>query len=155
MASSLVGTVLGRRLNASLRVLVAVSKMQLRQAFRSRLCRLPWLLTGRNGLPRSSSVMPTFALSSTRSSENLMLFSSEQSGDEDNKHGGSSGGGGERKFPSIKLMDYKKKLRWPNPINTLRNYIFSALIKISFDQEFSIHSFLAGAGQVICLPDQI
>jgi len=154
MTSSIVGAVLGRRLDASVRVLVAVSKLQLQQAIRSRLCRrLPWLMAGRrNVLPQSSSVVPTFALSSARSSDNLLLFS-EQSGDQDDRHRGSSGGG-ERRSSSIMLMDYRK-LRWPNPINVFRNYIFTALIRISFDQEFTMSSFLAGAEQVVWLLDYI
>jgi len=84
-----------------------------------------------------------------------MLFS-ERSRDQGS--GGSGGSGdGERKSSSIKLMDHKK-LRWPSPINVFRNYIFSALIQISFDQEFSMSGFLAGAEQVIlqtkCIEDR-
>ena len=142
--TSLVAAVLGRRFETSLRGLVALSKIQLQQSLRSRCHYLPWLRPSRNVLPRTKPFTPTF--SSAEVSEKLMLFS-EQSHDHDSSSG--SSGGGQQKSGPLKLMDYKK-LRWPNPINVLRNYIFAALIRISFDQEFSMSSFLAGAEQVIC-----
>ena len=142
--TSLVAAVLGRRFETSLRGLVALSKIQLQQSLRSRCHYLPLLRPSRNVLPRTKPFTPTF--SSAEVSEKLMLFS-EQSHDHDSSSG--SSGGGQQKSGPLKLMDYKK-LRWPNPINVLRNYIFAALIRISFDQEFSMSSFLAGAEQVIC-----
>ena len=141
--TSLVAAALGRRLRVKLRGLVAVSKMQLQLALGSRFRCLPWLRPSHNALPQTTSVMTT--LESAGGPEKLMLFS-EQSGDQDSTSG--SSGSGERKSGPLKLMDYKK-LRWPNPFKVFRNYIFAALIQISFDKEFSMNSFLAGAGQVI------
>jgi len=144
--TSLVAAVLGRRFATSLRGLVAVSKMQFRKALGSRFRHMPyqpWLRYSRNILPQTTCVIPTF--SAAGEPGKLLLFS-EQSRDQDSSSGGS--GGGERKSSPFKLMDYKQ-LRWPSPIKVLRNYFFATLIRISFDREFSMDSFLFGAQQVI------
>ena len=149
--TSLVSAVLGRRFETTVRGLMALSKLQLQQALKSRFPCLPWLRTKpiHDVLTQSSSVVPTFTFTSAGGSSDKLLLFNEQSRDHYGSSG-SSGGGDERKSSSFKLMDYKK-LRWPSPINAIRNYIFSALIQISFDQEFSMSSFLAGAEQVMQL----
>jgi len=135
--TSLVGALLGRRFETSLRGLVALSKIQLQQTLESGSRRL--LRFGRNVLPQTTSIIPPLA--SAGESEKLMLFS-ERFPDQD-----SGSGGGERKDQPLKLMDYNK-LRWPSPVKSLRNYFFTALIQISFDKEFSMKNFLHGAEQV-------
>ena len=139
--TSLVAAFLGRRFERSLSGLVAVSKLQLQQALGSRFRCLPC----QSWLRPSPSVLPHTTSTSAGGSEKLMLFS-EQSRDQDSSSG--SSGGGERKSGPLKLMNYKK-LRWPHPIKVLRNYFLATLIRISFDQEFSMNSFLTGAQQVI------
>ena len=148
---SLFSAVLGRRLEKNLRGLMVVSKFQLLHCLRMRFRWLPWqtlLRSDRKIVPRSSLIMPAFT--SAGRSPKLLLFGGPSSDDDDGKGGDGSGGGGDRKFSAIHLMDYGK-LRWPHPIKSLRNYIFAALIRMSFDQEFSLGSFLAGAEQVIWL----
>ena len=145
---SLVAAVLGRRFETHFRWLVVVSQMQLQEARRMRFSWLPrqtWLRCSRNILPQNVPMIATST--SAGGSEKVMLFS-ENSPDEGSSSGGS--GGAERPPRQLRLMDYKK-LRWPSPINTLKNYLFAALIQISFDKEFSMNSFLAGAEQVIWL----
>jgi len=144
--ASLVAAVLGRRFETSVRWLAIVSKMQLQQARKLRFSWLPyqpWLRSTVNILPQNAPMMATSACAVK--SEELMLFS-EKSPDEGSRSGGS--GGAERPPRPLRLMDYKK-LRWPNPIKLLKNYLFAALIQISFDKEFSMNGFLAGAEQVI------
>lgn len=145
--TSVIAAVLRCRNELSLRRLVTASKMQL-QLLRLKICYLPFRPSG-TILPQITSALPAFPPAGGR--ERLTLFS-EQSRD-DASSGGSSGGGDDPKARPLKLMDYEK-LRWPHPINTLRNYIFSTLIQISFDQDFSMKSFLAGAQQVIWLLPQ-
>lgn len=145
---SLVAAVLGRQFESHLRWLVVVSKMHMQQARRIRFSWLPcqpWLRCSRDILPRNVPMIATST--SAGGSEKLMLFS-ENSPDDGSSSGGS--GGAERPPRPLRLMDYKK-LRWPNPINSLKNYLFAALIQISFDKEFSMNSFLAGAEQAIAV----
>ena len=94
--------------------------------------------------------MPTIATSlSAGGPEKLMLFSEESP---DKGSGGGGTGGAERPPRPLKLMDCRK-LRWPNPVNVLKNYLFTTLIQISYDKEFSMNSFLAGAEQVVWISE--
>jgi len=145
--TSLVAAVIRRQFEMSLRRLVAMSKVHLQQTLMSTFRFLPchsWLPPRCHVFPQAASDVPKFA--SVGLSEKLLLFSEQSHGDDSSSSGGS--GDNKRKYGPVRLMDYKK-LRWPNPINTVRNYIFSTLIKISFDREFSMHGFLDGAAQVI------
>jgi len=91
--------------------------------------------------------MTATSVSAAGGRENVMLFS-EETPDEGRGSGGSEGTEQPPPPRPLKLMNYKK-LRFPNPVNVCKNYLFAALIRISFDQEFSMKSFLAGAEQVI------
>lgn len=144
---SLVAAVLGRRFETSLHWLMMLSKIQLQQSLRFNVSRFRWLpyQPWLRSSGRHTSMLPTAA--SVGRSQKLLLFTGDSP---DNDTASGSSGGGKRPLGPLKLMDYKQ-LRWPSPLKVLKNYIFAALIQISFDQEFSMSSFLAGAEQVMRL----
>jgi len=145
--ASLLAAVVGRRFETSVRWLVVLSKMQLQQARSLRFSWIPcqpWLRSSRDIVPRHTPLIASSA--SAAVSENLMLFNERPPDEDSSRQGGSNGA--ERPRRPLRLMDYKQ-LRFPSPIKSLKNYLFTALIQTSFDREFSMNSFLAGAEQVV------